>query len=88
MHVAHLSRPDHAGYGFGIIRSRYVQFQQQPTTTPDQTPDIALEAQERAEKNLEEVSGGAASPKLTGNAEIERDVPMRTGGHGGNGSYW
>jgi hypothetical protein len=30
-----------------------------PMTTPDQTPDNELEAQEVTEENLEEVSGGA-----------------------------
>jgi bacteriocin-like protein len=54
-------------------------------TTPDQTPDTALEAQELTEKNLEEVSGGEASPKANGNAETERYVPMRIGGQGGDG---
>ena len=33
-------------------------------TTPDQTPDTELEAQELTEEIFEVVNGGAASPKL------------------------
>ena len=33
-------------------------------TTPDQTPDIELEAQELTDESLDEFSGGASSPKL------------------------
>jgi hypothetical protein len=39
-------------------------------TTPDQTPDIELEAQELTDENLEEVIGGIGSPKLMGTGEV------------------
>ena len=54
-------------------------------TTPDQASDTALKAQELTEENLEEVSGGAASPKLF-SADPDGDGLTHGGGTGGLGS--
>lgn len=51
-------------------------------TIPEHTPDTKLDDQELTNKNLEEVRGGAASPKLfTANT----DERTNAGGHGGDG---
>ena len=40
-------------------------------TTPEQTPDTELEAQELTDETLEEVIGGKGSPKLMGIDELQ-----------------
>ena len=42
-------------------------------TTPDQTPDIELEAQELTDENLEEVSGGGTLDSAEADLSFESD---------------
>ena len=62
-----------------------MQIAAEPLITPDQTPEVELEAQELTEENLEEVSGGIrvrASYDLAAagvDGELEAVAPFLTG---------
>jgi hypothetical protein len=48
-------------------------------TTPEQTPEIELEAQELSDENLDEVSGGKLANLAGVNSELEADATFLAG---------